>query len=283
MSAIYLRGQALPRHLAEALAERAGRLRGFGGHLVYFETVGSTNDVAERLASEGANHGTVVVAEAQERGRGRLGREWFSPPGAGLYVSAVLRPAPLVDAGHTAPAEATLASAASLTLTAGVALAEALRFATGLAVDIKWPNDLVVERRKLCGILAEACVSSGRLQHVILGFGVNLRPASYPAELAGRATSLEAELGRAVEPGRVLAESLACLAERLRELPAGGFHRILERWSQLSPSSRGAAVEVLDAGAWIAARTQGIDAEGALLVETPAGRRRVIAGEVRWS
>jgi BirA family biotin operon repressor/biotin-[acetyl-CoA-carboxylase] ligase len=284
VSAIYLRGQAVPRDVANALAERAGRLRGFAARLLYFEMAGSTNDMAERLAADGAEHGTVVVAEAQEQGRGRLGRNWFSPPGAGLYVSAVLRPEALVDAGHTAaPFDSGSASAAaSLTLTAGVALAEAVRFATGLAVDIKWPNDLVVDRRKLCGILAEASVSSGRLQHVVVGYGINLRPAAYPPGIAGRATSLEAELGRPVEFGQVLAESLACLAERLRELPAGGFPWILERWTQLSPSSRGASVEVLEAGAWVPARTQGVDADGALLVETAAGTKRVIAGEVRW-
>ncbi|RPJ61776.1 MAG: biotin--[acetyl-CoA-carboxylase] ligase [Acidobacteria bacterium] len=284
MSAIYLRGQAVPRDVADAIAERAGRLRGFAARLVYFETVGSTNDVAERLAADGADHGTVVVAEAQEQGRGRMGRDWFSPPGAGLYVSVVLRPEPLVDAGHAVASfdPGSVMAAASLTLTAGVALAEALRFATGLAVDLKWPNDVVVDRRKLCGILAEASVSSGRLQHVVVGYGINLRPAAYPPDLGGRATSLEAELGRPVDAGQVLAESLACLAERLRELPAGGFPRILERWTQLSPSSRGAAVEVLEAGAWIPARTHGVDADGALLVQTAAGARRVIAGEVRW-
>lgn len=284
MSAIYLRGQAVPRDVAEAIEERAGRLRGFAARLLYFETVGSTNDVAERWAAEGADHGSVVVAEAQEQGRGRMGRDWFSPPGAGLYVSAVLRPEALVDAGHAAaPMESTsVAAASSLTLTAGVALAEALRFSTGLRVDVKWPNDLVLDRRKLCGILTEASVSSGRLQHVVVGYGINLRPASYPPELAGRATSLEAELGRPVETGHVLAESLACLAERLRELPSGGFPRILERWTELSPSSRGAAVEVLDGGAWVPAWTQGVDADGALLVQTATGPRRVIAGEVRW-
>jgi len=284
VSAIYLRGQAVPRDVANALAERAGRLRGFAGRLLYFETVGSTNDVAERLAADGAEHGTVVVAEAQEQGRGRMGRDWFSPPGAGLYVSVVLRPEALADAGHTAAPfdPASVSAAASLTLTAGVSLAEAVRFATGLAVDLKWPNDLVVDGRKLCGILAEASVSSGRLQHVVVGYGINLRRASYPPEIAGRATSLEAELGRPVEFDQVLAESLACLAERLRELPAGGFPRILERWTQLSPSSRGASVEVLEAGAWIAGRTQGVDGDGALVVGTAAGARRVIAGEVRW-
>ena len=283
MSDIYLRAQALPSELAEALTRRAGRLRGFGSHLSYFDTVGSTNDVAERLAAGGAEHGTVVVAEAQEQGRGRMGRQWFSPAGAGLYISVVLRPEWLMDAGHArGDTDASVAVASSVTLTAGVALAEALRGASGLPVDVKWPNDLVVDRRKVCGILAEASVASGRLQHVILGYGINLRPAAYPPDVASKATSLESELGRALEPGVVAAESLACLAERLRELPAGGLPRILEQWARLSPSSRGAAVEVLDAGTWVTTRTAGIDTDGALLVEAPGGVRRVIAGEVRW-
>src|SRR5690242_19863216 len=183
----------VPDELAPALAAAAGRLGPFEARIRFMPSVGSTNDVAAALAQAGAGEGTTIVAEHQTAGRGRRGRTWFSPPGAGLYVSVVLRPG---DSDSLTPA-VTL-----LTLAAGVALAEGVRAATGLPVGIKWPNDLVVERRKLAGILAEAVGSPG-VSAIILGFGINIRPAAYPPEIASRATSLESELGRPVERGLV--------------------------------------------------------------------------------
>jgi BirA family biotin operon repressor/biotin-[acetyl-CoA-carboxylase] ligase len=272
--------------VAEAMAERAGRLGGFAARLVHLESTSSTNDVADRLATDGAAHGTVVVADAQESGRGRLGRTWFSPPGAGLYVSVVLRPEALPEAPETG-----VALASSVSLTAGVALAEGIRAASGLEVAIKWPNDLVVEGRKLCGILAEASSRAGSLQHVVLGYGINVRAAAYPPEIADRATSLETELGREVDRAAVLAETLARLAEWLhpdaRDAATGAGSRLafmLRRWRDLSPSSAGAMVEVLrPGGSWVAARTAGVDDDGALLVRVGETTERVIAGEVRWT
>jgi len=303
----------VPADIADALAARAGRLGGFASRLVCFETVSSTNDEAARLAAGGAAHGTVVVADAQQSGRGRMGRTWFSPPGAGLYVSVVLRPGATanpaeagshvarryVGSGFSRTGGGTGVSVPSaVTLTAGVAVAEAIRAATGLPVAIKWPNDLVVERRKLCGILAEASATDAGLRHVVLGYGINVRPAAYPPDIADRATSLETELGRPVDRAEVLAETLARLAECLgpgRDRKAGdslpdeavadteGLARMLERWRALSPSSSGAPVEVVQADiGWVPGTTAGIDADGALLVAVDGTLRRVIAGEVRW-
>jgi BirA family transcriptional regulator, biotin operon repressor / biotin---[acetyl-CoA-carboxylase] ligase len=272
----------LPAEFADALARRANRLSGFAAPALWFDGVPSTNDVADRAAAAGAAHGTVVAAEFQQQGRGRMGRSWFSPPGAGLYVSVVIRPENIH--GALAGRAGTVSAAASVTMTAGVAIAEAVREATGLPVSIKWPNDLVVGPRKLCGILAEGAAGPAGLQYVILGFGVNVLPAAYPPDIADRATSLEAELGRTVDRAAVFAESLACLAERLRELAAGGFPAILDRWRVLSPGSAGSLVEVHDGQAWRQAVTAGIDDDGALLVTAGPGQppRRVIAGEVRW-
>jgi BirA family transcriptional regulator, biotin operon repressor / biotin---[acetyl-CoA-carboxylase] ligase len=281
----------LPADFREALARRATRLLGFGSRVSWYDSVSSTNDLAERAAAHGAGHGTVIAAESQEAGRGRLGRTWFSPPGAGLYVSVVLRPDDLGGAFHArvhpsegASAGGSVSAVASVTLTAGVALAEALRNATGIDVAIKWPNDLVIGWRKVCGILAEGAAGSGGLQHVILGYGVNVLTAAYPPEIADRATSIESELGRGVDRAAVFAESLACLAVRLRELSAGGFAAVLERWRALSPSSVGHRVEVASGSGRVSATTAGIDDDGALLVAGAAGQapRRVIAGEVVW-
>lgn len=268
----------LPTAFAEALGRRANRLGDFAARVVWYDRVASTSDEADRLAWDGAAHGTVVVADGQESGRGRMGRAWHSPPGAGLYVSVVLRPDAL-SAG-TGPGSALAAS--RVTLTAGVALAQAIRSATGLPVAIKWPNDIVVEGRKVCGILAEAAASSGGLRHIVLGLGINVLAAAYPPEIADRATSIQSELGRPVERGEVFAESIACLAGRLRDVSAGRFAQVLDAWRELSPSSHGTRVQVPAAGGWIEAVTAGLDDDGALVVRAEGSRRRVIAGEVRW-
>src|SRR5262249_7424190 len=157
--------------------------------ILFFSTVRSTNDIAAALAGSPEAEGTVVIAEAQTSGRGRRGRVWFSPPGAGLYVSIVLDPSRAADRER---------SLSLLTLGAGVALAEAVQRATGLVPDIKWPNDLLIGRRKLAGILAESASAPGSRTLTVLGYGINVAPAAYPPDLRDRATSLETELGRTV-------------------------------------------------------------------------------------
>jgi BirA family transcriptional regulator, biotin operon repressor / biotin---[acetyl-CoA-carboxylase] ligase len=271
----------LPADFAEAFAAARGRFGRFGSPLLFFSTIGSTNDVASALAERDGAEGAVVIADAQTAGRGRRGRSWFSPPGSGLYVSVVLTP----GRAAVAPLRAT----ALLTLTAGVALAEAVTAATGLPPDIKWPNDLLVGRRKLAGILAEATPSRGpgadtepdRLL-VVLGFGINVRPSAFPPELAARVTSLETELGRAVDRAALCAESLAALARRYEDLMAGRFDAILEAWRRRAPDSCGARVRWDTASGSATGITAGIDDSGALLVRTGDTVERLVAGEVRW-
>lgn len=275
-------GSAWPADIADALARRASRLGGFGGTAEWHETVGSTNDLADARAATGAPHGMVIAAHEQTTGRGRLGRSWYSPPGSGLYVSVVLRPRLLFGDPGTGLTHYVNPGAA-VTLTAGVALAGALRAATGLPVHIKWPNDLVVERRKVCGILAEASAAAGSIEHIVLGFGINIGEASYPPDIAARATSLERECGRPIDRALVLAESLASLAEALRDLRTNGFAIMLDRWRHWSPSSTGTPVDVVgSAGEWMAAITAGVADDGALLVNVNGETQRVIAGEIRW-
>jgi BirA family biotin operon repressor/biotin-[acetyl-CoA-carboxylase] ligase len=277
------RAVAPPADLADALAaSRAGR-GALGSALFYFETIGSTNDLAARLAGSGAAEGTTVVAEAQREGRGRLGRTWFSPQGAGLYVSIVLRPGRTeADTGDAGAPPARLALPSALTLAAGVALAEAVRDTTGLAVEIKWPNDLLFQRRKLAGILAEASVRDGAIEYVVLGFGVNVRAAVYPPDVVGRATSIEGELGRPVDRGLILAGALVRLAGCLQLLRCGAMADVLARWRALSPSALGSRVEWRAPAGTVGGRTAGIDADGALLVERDGRVDRVVAGEVIW-
>ncbi len=267
----------LTPELDAMLRASALRLGPFGRHVRYLPEVTSTNDIAASLAAGGAEEGTVVVAGSQTAGRGRRGREWFSPQGAGLYVSVVLRPT-----RQNAGDERRVASL--ITITSGVALAEAILAATGLPVELKWPNDLVIGRpwRKLAGILAEASTTSGRLDHVILGFGINIRAARYPAALGDRATSLEVESGRPVDAWRLLVEALAALASRYAELRRGGASALLDRWRALAPGTRGGTVEWRSGGGSRRGIAEGIDDEGALLVRVGATVERIVAGEVKW-
>jgi BirA family biotin operon repressor/biotin-[acetyl-CoA-carboxylase] ligase len=265
----------LPGEFREALDRVSDRLGPFGQRILWYPDIGSTNDVAMALADAGEPEGTVVAADSQSAGRGRLGRSWASPPGAGIYASVVLRPAP-----HVAPL---------LTLTAGVAVAEGIEAATGLPARVKWPNDVFVEGpldslrslgagRKLAGILAE----SASLSAVVLGFGINVLPAAYPPEVALRATSIEAELGRASDRGLVLAECLAALGGRYRDLQAQRFEDILAAWRGRASSTFGRRVEWDAGGALHDGVAHDVDRDGALLVKQGQAVVRVIAGEVRW-
>jgi BirA family biotin operon repressor/biotin-[acetyl-CoA-carboxylase] ligase len=259
--------QPLPPALAAALARAGGRL-GLFTRVVYFSELPSTNDLAAEGAERGAAEGTVIVAGLQTAGRGRFGRLWSSPAGAGLYVSIVLRPTP-----QAIPL---------LTLTAGVGLAEGIEAATGLVAALKWPNDLYVGMRKLGGILSEASSSGGGAAHAIVGFGINVRPAPYPPEVAARATSLEAELGMHVDAGLVLAECLAALSARYDDLRQDRSRELLAAWCDRARPLLGRRVEWDNRDATLTGVAEGVDDDGALLVRTQAGLVRVISGEVRW-
>ena len=281
---------SLPPDLAAALSHHAARLLPFGGQIVFHPVVTSTNDTAANLAAAGAPDGTLVLAEAQTEGRGRSGRRWHSPAGRGLYLSAVLRPG---SAGSTTAAARSWPSL--LTMAAGVAVAEGLRSAAGLPVQIKWPNDVVAVDaaapppahrvwRKLAGILAEGSFRGGAIDHIILGIGVNLRRAVLPTDLVPRATSLEDETGRAPDRALVLVEILAALTRRYREVTEGETQVLLRDWRALSPLAEGARVSFDAAGERREGITAGIDEQGALLVRSAEGQVTALrAGEVTWT
>jgi BirA family transcriptional regulator, biotin operon repressor / biotin---[acetyl-CoA-carboxylase] ligase len=275
------RPAALPPDLDAALTPMlaAGALPE-GATLMYYPIVGSTNDLAAGLAERGYPDSTIVVADEQVSGRGRGGHAWYSPPGAGLYTSVI------VDARQgVAPQD----WPRWLTLATGVAISEGLHAASGLPVAIKWPNDLVIApsgtvrgARKLGGILAEARSDGGQLTHVIVGFGVNVQRSAFPPEISARATSLEDELGREVDRGRVLEASLRRLLTWLRRLRAGKTAAVVARWRELAVGGSGAAIEWTRDGNRLRGVTAGIDAEGALLVRAGGSTERVIGGEVVW-
>jgi len=233
-----------------------------------YQDVASTNDVAAQLAERGADEGSVVVAEAQSAGRGRHGRTWSSPAGAGLYVSTVLRPRPEV--------------ALLLTIAAGVSIAEGIQAASGLSPSVKWPNDVFVGARKLAGILAEAGMSATGVSHVVVGFGINVLPAAFPPDVASRATSLEGELGRPVDRGLLLSACLDGLASRYADLQEGRAASVLEAWRARAATMLRRPVEWDRGDIRSRGVAENIDDTGALLVRTDAGLVRVISGEVRW-
>ncbi len=236
--------------------------------------VPSTNDLVREAARRGAPEGLAIVADAQTAGRGRLGRAWVSPPGVNLYLSVLLRP------------DLPAAEAPQLTLLGGVAVATTA-LACGLAPTLKWPNDLLLGERKAAGVLAEIETGpGGRIGHVVLGLGldVNLDPAALPPDVAPLATSFAAVAGGALDRAAVARRLLEALDAWLERFRRHGFGPVREAWLRLSglPGRRlavalggpGQAAEVLEGTA------AGLGEDGALLLETPAGRRAVLSGEV---
>lgn len=271
----------LPPALADAveMARREGGPDAPGSRVLYYPVASSTNDLAARAAERGAPDGTLVIAGQQVAGRGRAGHQWYSPAGAGLYLSVV------VDTRAGAAPD----RVGALTLAAGVAVAEGLHAASGLPVRIKWPNDLVMApagtvrgARKLAGILAEGQVDGAALTRVVVGIGVNVGAAPWPAEISARTTSLEEELGRPVDPGLVLGALLSRLGAWLGRGRAGEAAAVSARWQRLGVGASGATVEIPSPVGGRRGVTCGLADDGALLVRHGAEVERVVGGEVRW-
>jgi BirA family biotin operon repressor/biotin-[acetyl-CoA-carboxylase] ligase len=261
-----------PADIVRALDATAARLGGFD-RLRYRAEVRSTNDCALSLALAGEPAGTIVLADVQHAGRGRRGHDWFSPPGAGLYLSVIVRP------------RGSAQGTALVTLAAGVAAADAVRAVSALPVELKWPNDLVVGRpwRKCGGVLCEAVGTGPRIDAVVVGIGLNLSRAVYPARVGSRATSIEVELGRPVDRAPVLVEILAGMRTMMEVLDAGDCERVCAEWRRLGQRGlAGAPVRWLDHDVQRRGRARGIDVDGALLVERDGQVERVIAGDVEW-
>ena len=233
----------------------------------------STNRVASELAREGAAHGTTVVAEAQTAGRGRLGRSFFSPAHLNLYTSIVLRPA--LDT----------ARAPTAILAAAVAVAEAVAAEVGdpEAVEIKWPNDVLLGGRKTSGILMELGAEATRVRFLVLGIGVNLNVArsAFPPEFRELATSLSEHAGRAVDRVGFAARLYDTLEAVLDRHAESGFEAVRPSF-EARFRMRGRRVRVLDVGGTaLDGIALGVDGDGALLVDRGDGRReRVVAGDV---
>lgn len=262
-----LEAEGGPFH-AEAI-RRATRVHPVGADIHYFPELDSTNARARELAAEGARGGTCVIADRQTAGRGRLGRAWLSPPGVNLYLSVILRP-------EIPPAEAP-----KLTLAAAVALAEAVEETTALTPEIKWPNDLLLRRKKAAGILTEMEAEMDRVHFVILGVGVNVNATEFPEDIAATATSLRLAAGREV-PRAAFTGALLDAVERCSgELERGGFAGLRERWLARA-AYRGEPVRIDAGGRTVRGTLADLAEDGALVLRgEDGGEVRVLAGDVR--
>jgi BirA family transcriptional regulator, biotin operon repressor / biotin---[acetyl-CoA-carboxylase] ligase len=237
--------------------------------ILYFDSIDSTNLEAMRQARAGAPDGLCIVAREQTKGRGRLDRSWQSPKDAGLYCSLVLRPKLEITVWPL------------ITLMTALAVSDALMKACSLRADIKWPNDLCVNNRKLCGILAET-VDTETGSAAVLGVGINLKADSLPATVSDLATSVEAATGAQPDSTRVLTELLKAIGERygLLHSPLGREHTIRE-WCANSSYAIGRQVRVALEHDTFEGTTRGLESDGALRVETADGKMRVVrAGDV---
>lgn len=240
------------------------------GHpFLRFDSVPSTNDVARELAMSGANEGLCVIAREQTAGRGRHGRSWSSPPGEGLAFSLILRPG-------VRPSDSPL-----ITLAAAIAVTETLRTDFQITGDIKWPNDVLVRGRKICGILVEAAIDGDRLQYAIMGIGLNVAQRAFPEQIGDSATSMLLETGQVIRPD----DFVEALLPRLEYWYAAAISRpdrVIARWEELSSSGHDCLVSVESSDGSIEGVTRGLTPGGALIVELANGQRReIVSGDVK--
>ncbi len=256
----------IPAEITAGLGtERIGARR-----LICFRETESTNDVAFKLAEEGAPEGTVVVAESQRRGKGRLGRHWESPPGVNLYCSIILRPPILPQ------------KASQLTFLSAVAVARAVAATTSLQPAIKWPNDVLVEGRKVAGLLNEMSAETEKVNFVVLGVGININmeQTQFPADLRHPASSLAIEAGGTISRIGVTRAFLKALDALYDDYLAHGYEPVRTEWLDRS-NMVGRKVRVSFHDSEVSGEVMGIDDDGALLLKLPNGRsERVLAGDV---
>ncbi|HEY4907928.1 MAG TPA: biotin--[acetyl-CoA-carboxylase] ligase [Methylomirabilota bacterium] len=237
------------------------------GHTIHaFGTVDSTQAEASRLAAVGAPEGTVVMASHQTAGRGRRGRQWLDAEGENLLMSVVLRP--------PVPPE----QAPQLSLVGSVAMVDALRASAGLRASIRWPNDVMMGERKICGMLPEATTSApGALGHLVLGIGLNVNQAAFPEPVRALATSVRLETGRESDVGEMMESVLAALDRWYTRFLAAGIDGVREAWLERSQSIGRRA----RAGAGREGVAVDLARDGALLLRTDIGETlRIVAGDV---
>ncbi len=252
---------------ADDLLARLYQTKIIGRDIRVFEQTTSTNDVIEKLARDGVKEGVVVFAESQTRGRGRLGRKWISPAYKGLWFSILLRP-------ELRPQETT-----QLTVASATALCRAIQAETGLNPEIKWPNDVWVNGKKVAGVLTELSAELDRVKHVILGIGVdvNLGTGEFPADLRQQATSLKLEAGRAISRADLAAAILRELDHDYLRVCIGQFTKVADEW-EARCQTIGRDVTIQIGGRRVQGRAESLGESGELLLRTEHGHLERIGG-----
>ncbi len=238
-----------------------------GKKLFVFESIDSTNACAKTLAETGTPEGTVVIADHQTSGRGRLGRSWVSQPGSNLLFSLVLRPGLARE------------SAGLLTFFSAVFIARALEKATGQQVECKWPNDILINGKKCCGILLENSFSLNKLDFSVVGIGINVNQREFEGELADRATSLFREFGKEYDRTDLFQTLLQESDLLLARLKKGAVDEIMDEWNSRCRMF-GKPVTVSQGESLVSGTAMRLSADGGLVVKTTAGQSTFYAGDV---
>ena len=242
----------------------------FIGHqLHYYQEIGSTNDEAFRLGVVGAPEGTVLIADCQSGGRGRLQRVWYSPAGVNIYTSILLRPA-------FAPVRAP-----QISIAVGVAVAEMIDHYCPGKIQLKWPNDVLIGRKKVCGILAQLKMAGGAIDFIVVGIGmnVNLKLEQFPKDIREIATSLAIEARCDISRLELIIHLYENMAKWYRELTQNGFGAIKEKWLSLSPMI-GQNVQVMFQDVTVSGKALGLDDDGSLMILTNENKTvKVSAGD----
>lgn len=243
----------------------------FAKSVISYKKVDSTNDVAYELAEKGISEGVVVIAEEQAAGKGRHGRRWVSPPRAGIYMSCVLRP-------KMAPNEIP-----KITLLSAVAVAKAVRSFTGLDAMIKWPNDILIDSKKVCGILTEMKAEQDRIDFVIVGIGINVNTQT--KILPKGASSLKEELRASGKDGDVtrvelVKKVLESLDEEYLRLKEKGFKPIIEEWKEMT-AMLGSRVKVMLPNSTVEGQVHNVDPDGSLVLRLDSGiLQKISSGDI---
>ncbi len=255
---------------ADDMYSRLGRTRIIGREIQVFEETTSTNDLMARVARSGVKEGVVIFAEAQSKGRGRMGRSWISPARKGLWFSVLLRP------------EIQPQAATQLTIAAATSLARAITLQTGIVPEIKWPNDILIRGKKIAGILTEMSAELDHLKEIILGIGidVNLEAHEFPVALRKTATSIRIESGQMADRAGLAVAILRELDRDYERIKRGEFDLVAEQWRQHC-STIGSQVSIRVGDRVIRGRAEALDADGALLLRGQHGHlERIIGGDV---
>ncbi len=261
--------ERVPDVLSPSLLRRQLHNSVLGKHIHHYFKAASTNGIAFDRGHAGDPHGTVVIAEEQTAGRGRAGRAWHSEKTSGIYVTVLLRPS-------ISPILAPL-----ITMVAGLAVRDAVLEETGLAPDLRWPNDLLLAGKKFCGILTEMHAEPDRVRFVIVGIGVDVNHASMPAALSSIATSLRMVTGRTHSRLQILTRLLRNLETYYNRFVAEGSAPILARFTEVSSYARGKRVRITTGNETYTGTTDGLDPSGLLRVRRDDGRCEVvISGDV---